>query len=91
MREIRADLNRRPAQACARLAIVDNTVAVRADALLVALLDCAKAQLAAMPRDEAARALQDMLTGRAVIAMSVSEGVTSVRFNPPAEVEWLFR
>jgi hypothetical protein len=84
-RQIRAELRLRSRTAAAPPCI-DKDQEARALALLHALVDCAKAELATMPHDEAVKALQDIGCGRAVIACYMEPGgKTLIKFNPPAE------
>jgi hypothetical protein len=90
-REIRADLNRRIARASAAQPIDDDTgQEARALALVDALFACARVELASLPHDEAVKALQDIGSGRAVIALYMADGKTKVKFNPPKEIESCF-
>lgn len=89
MRQIRSDLTRRIAQGAQP--IDDTGQEARALALVQAMLDCADAEIESMPHEEAVKALQDIASGRAVIALYMAGGETRVKFNPPKEIELCFR
>jgi hypothetical protein len=83
-RQIRAELRLRSRTAAAAPCI--DTAQARALALLQALMDCARLEIASMSHDEAVKALGDISSGRAVIACYMGEdGKTLIKFNPPAE------
>ena len=88
-RQIRADF--RPARAAVEAPLVDKDMEALSSALLEAVMHFATAEIATMPPDEAIKAMQDVRSGRLVIALYMAEGVTRVKFNPPKEIEWLLQ